>query len=69
MLNQLAQATKALPFKGVKEDGPEPKVLIVLNAQRAGGLGGDGVRATQGAWLKTNAMQRIDRPRLDRVSD
>ncbi len=34
---------QTLPFKGVKDDGSEPKVLIVLNAQRAGGLGGDGV--------------------------
>ncbi len=35
-------AVTALPFKGVKDDGSEPKVLIVLNAQWAGGLGGDG---------------------------
>ncbi|WP_166654107.1 hypothetical protein [Tahibacter aquaticus] len=34
---------KALLFKGVKDDGVEPKALIVLNAQWAGGLGGDGV--------------------------
>jgi hypothetical protein len=27
----------------VKDDGLEPKALIVLNAQGAGGLGGDGV--------------------------
>jgi hypothetical protein len=49
---------KALPFKGVKSDGLEPQVLIVLNARRAGGLGGDGVtlmllRASE----KTSASQ------------
>ena len=34
------ESRKALPFKGEKGNRSEPKVLIVLNAQRAGGLGG-----------------------------